>query len=302
MSLPMNWQHPRMDPYGSYVDPYGHGGMDYLLGVSQDDQHFLSSGTTREYEELARRKAEHMEAAEHIAPQHNHPMNAVRLTEKVLREHFHLPLVDVARKFGMCTTAYARDVVKKEKPFFLEDSLRWKGKSFLLQHPTTAAVWTAEGDKLGSLYHDLDTHLALHARAIRLPAHMMFSTTWRWMTQVCDVLCTQRLCLTFGAAGSVGSNSSQPEERQAARARNSNERSDEDAFHEGRDHSSLLVKQGAESSARPENFEVRTPVACFRFLTRTQFTFGGDFMRRNMQRGRGMIPFQDYHDPYGCAT
>ena len=31
-----------------------------------------------------------------------------RLTEKVLRENFHLPLSEVAKKFGMCTTAFKK--------------------------------------------------------------------------------------------------------------------------------------------------------------------------------------------------
>ena len=31
-----------------------------------------------------------------------------RLTDKALREHFHLPLSDVAKKFGMCTTAFKK--------------------------------------------------------------------------------------------------------------------------------------------------------------------------------------------------
>lgn len=31
-----------------------------------------------------------------------------RLSEHVLREHFHLPLSDVAKKFGMCTTAFKK--------------------------------------------------------------------------------------------------------------------------------------------------------------------------------------------------
>ncbi len=43
-------------------------------GLSTEEQHFLSSCTTREYEEMARRKSEHMESAEHIAPQHNYPI------------------------------------------------------------------------------------------------------------------------------------------------------------------------------------------------------------------------------------
>ncbi|EKX38702.1 hypothetical protein GUITHDRAFT_115251 [Guillardia theta CCMP2712] len=236
MGVAMNWQHPRIDPYGSYVDPYGHGGMDYMLGISQDDQHFLSSGTTREYEELARRKAEHMEAAEHIAPQHNHPMNAVRssrLTEKVLREHFHLPLVDVARKFGMCTTAFKK-LCRKQG---------------VMQWPVDSRSTACSGNS-SPRAHDVLSNLALDD------------------------------------SSSVGSNSSQPEERQPARSRNSTERSEEEAFNgsEARDHPSLIVKPSTESSARPEKFD---------------FSFGGDFMQRNMPRGRGMMAFQDYHDPYG---
>jgi len=38
---------------------------------------------------------------------------AGRLSEKVLREHFHLPLSEVAKKFGMCTTAFKKTCRKQ---------------------------------------------------------------------------------------------------------------------------------------------------------------------------------------------
>jgi hypothetical protein len=31
-----------------------------------------------------------------------------QITEKMLRDHFHLPLHTVAKKFGMCTTAFKK--------------------------------------------------------------------------------------------------------------------------------------------------------------------------------------------------
>ena len=78
----MNWQVPRIDQGGAYGDPFamphpggqGHLGQIMAPALSAEEQHFLSSCTTREYEEMARRKAEHMESAEHIAPQHNYPL------------------------------------------------------------------------------------------------------------------------------------------------------------------------------------------------------------------------------------
>jgi hypothetical protein len=33
---------------------------------------------------------------------------ARRITDKALREHFHLPLSGVAKKFSMCTTAFKK--------------------------------------------------------------------------------------------------------------------------------------------------------------------------------------------------
>jgi hypothetical protein len=73
----MSWQCPRIDQ-GSYgSDPFmqspgGHarGAMEMQQSIEQ--QHFLSSATTREQEELLRRKAEHMESLD-IAPQHRYP-------------------------------------------------------------------------------------------------------------------------------------------------------------------------------------------------------------------------------------
>uniref|UniRef100_A0A7S4KEA1 RWP-RK domain-containing protein n=1 Tax=Guillardia theta TaxID=55529 RepID=A0A7S4KEA1_GUITH len=296
----MNWQHPRIDPYGSYVDPYGHGGMDYMLGISQDDQHFLSSGTTREYEELARRKAEHMEAAEHIAPQHNHPMNAVRssrLTEKVLREHFHLPLVDVARKFGMCTTAFKKLCRKQgvmQWPHRTLRSLEKKIASLRAEQKFTNDHNSIE-DQVKKLQQKREAILSGGLAALEgeelLASTSDDSSSVDSRSTACsgnssprahDVLSN----LALDDSSSVGSNSSQPEERQPARSRNSTERSEEEAFNgsEARDHPSLIVKPSTESSARPEKFD---------------FSFGGDFMQRNMPRGRGMMAFQDYHDPYG---
>jgi len=76
----MNWQQvPRIDQSGAYGDPFAMqpgGGAPQIMGpgLSAEEQHFLSSCTTREYEEMQRRKVEHMESAEHIAPQHNYPL------------------------------------------------------------------------------------------------------------------------------------------------------------------------------------------------------------------------------------
>jgi hypothetical protein len=79
----MNWQPvPRIEQGGQYAshgDPFAMqaGAAPPQImgpGLSAEEQHFLSSCTTREYEEMARRKAEHMESAEHIAPQHNYPI------------------------------------------------------------------------------------------------------------------------------------------------------------------------------------------------------------------------------------
>ncbi len=47
------------DPYASFKFP---------AGLQKDSCHFLSSSTTREQEELTRRKAEHMEAIETLNP------------------------------------------------------------------------------------------------------------------------------------------------------------------------------------------------------------------------------------------
>ena len=87
----MNWQPvPRIEQGGQYAshgDPYamqpgapvpqviGAGlSQEQIKVIITEEQHFLSSCTTREHQEMARRKAEHMESAEHIAPQHNYPI------------------------------------------------------------------------------------------------------------------------------------------------------------------------------------------------------------------------------------
>ena len=73
-----NWQCPRIDQssYGA-GDPFlqsslGHSRASAEMQQSMEQQHFLSSATTREQEELMRRKAEHMESLD-IAPQHRYP-------------------------------------------------------------------------------------------------------------------------------------------------------------------------------------------------------------------------------------
>ena len=64
----MSWQPvPRIDQSGAYGDPFAMhagGGAPQIMpsGLSAEEQHFFSSCTTREYEEMARRKAEHMES------------------------------------------------------------------------------------------------------------------------------------------------------------------------------------------------------------------------------------------------
>ncbi len=72
----MTWQGPPIDRghvYGHVNDPYAaHPAVrGDMVGLSSDE--FFASGSTREQEELARRKAEHLESAEHIAPQHSYP-------------------------------------------------------------------------------------------------------------------------------------------------------------------------------------------------------------------------------------
>ena len=76
----MSWQCPRIDQasYGSgsgdpfLQSPVGHLRASAEMQQSMEQQHFLSSATTREQEELLRRKAEHMESLD-IAPQHRYP-------------------------------------------------------------------------------------------------------------------------------------------------------------------------------------------------------------------------------------
>lgn len=76
----MNWQVPRIDQssYCGSGDPFLQTPVSHFrasLDAHQqhmDQHHFLSSSTTREQEELQRRKAEHMESLE-IAPQHRYP-------------------------------------------------------------------------------------------------------------------------------------------------------------------------------------------------------------------------------------
>jgi hypothetical protein len=73
----MTWQGPPLGRgylFGHVNDPYAaHPAVrGDLLGPFSNEQ-FFASGSTREQEELARRKAEHLESAEHIAPQHSYP-------------------------------------------------------------------------------------------------------------------------------------------------------------------------------------------------------------------------------------
>ena len=62
-----------------------------------------------------RSQAEHLESADHILPQQHSFAGytggggrAPRVTPAALREHFHLPLTEVAKKFNMCTTAFKK--------------------------------------------------------------------------------------------------------------------------------------------------------------------------------------------------
>jgi hypothetical protein len=77
----MSWQNQYQNStssYGGNSDPYmmaATWGSAVQSSADHDihDASFLSSGTTRDSEELARRKADHLESAEHIAPQHSYP-------------------------------------------------------------------------------------------------------------------------------------------------------------------------------------------------------------------------------------
>lgn len=90
------------DPYRQYVqvDVQGVGGS----------AHFFSAEATRDQEQLDIRKSEHQETGDHIMP-HHLSYGAARpnsVTDTALREHFHLPLSEAAKKFSMCTTAFKK--------------------------------------------------------------------------------------------------------------------------------------------------------------------------------------------------
>ena len=73
----MDWQCPRIEQPYNVIDPFTIRGHPSMLKMDpqlmdQQQQIFLCA-TTREHDEIARRKAEHMEAIEHIAPQHRYP-------------------------------------------------------------------------------------------------------------------------------------------------------------------------------------------------------------------------------------
>ena len=110
----MEWAHAQ-DQQGSgsnagrfsMRDPYSQGSDEQDADVSG---HFFSAEATRDQEQLDLRKSEHQESSD-IIP-HHLSYSAVRrpnrVTDKALRENFHLPLAEVAKKFGMCTTAFKK--------------------------------------------------------------------------------------------------------------------------------------------------------------------------------------------------
>jgi hypothetical protein len=70
----------------------------------------FSAEATHDQEQMEMRKSEHDETGDHIMPYHlsHSAVRPTRTTDKALRENFHLPLAEVARKFGMCTTAFKK--------------------------------------------------------------------------------------------------------------------------------------------------------------------------------------------------
>jgi len=86
--------------------------MGDVQGPETGEQHFLTAGATRDQEQLDLRKSEHLESQ--LLPQQLAYVAARaskvidKVTYKQLQEHFHLPLAEVAKKFGMCTTAFKK--------------------------------------------------------------------------------------------------------------------------------------------------------------------------------------------------
>lgn len=98
--------------------PHGIPALDFTDGLSGDpyqrqggDDHalFFSAESTRDQQQLEQRKSEHEETGDmplHLSFSAAGRPN--RVTDKALRENFHLPLSEVAKKFNMCTTAFKK--------------------------------------------------------------------------------------------------------------------------------------------------------------------------------------------------
>jgi len=70
---------------------------------------FFSAESTRDQQELELRKSEHEETGDmplHLS--YSAAGRPSRMTDKALRENFHLPLSEVAKRFNMCTTAFKK--------------------------------------------------------------------------------------------------------------------------------------------------------------------------------------------------
>lgn len=112
-AVKMEWGHGDASAEGvvGEASAFSGGMSEYLpQGEAMGDKHFFSAEATRDQEQLDMRKSEHQESMDQVIPQHL-SYAAVRpnkVTDKALREHFHLPLAEVAKKFGMCTTAFKK--------------------------------------------------------------------------------------------------------------------------------------------------------------------------------------------------
>ena len=70
----------------------------------------FSAEASRDQQQMEMRKSEHEEMGDHIMPYHlsHSAVRPNRTTDRALRDNFHLPLAEVAKKFGMCTTAFKK--------------------------------------------------------------------------------------------------------------------------------------------------------------------------------------------------
>lgn len=138
-------------------------GDSYPRQGSDDHGLFFSAESTRDQQQLELRKSEHEETGDmplHLSFSAAGRPN--RVTDKALRENFHLPLSEVAKKFNMCTTAFKKLCRKQgimHWPHRALRSIEKKIASLRAEAKFTNDQYSID-EQIGRLRHKRDTILS----------------------------------------------------------------------------------------------------------------------------------------------